>query len=210
MRELADKAFVSYSYIRAIERGLKPVNRVDLVDHLADALGVTRDELLDGDQPPEPTVEERVATIIERSAAALSGVPILYLGRVPADQPRPVDDIGKGPTVPVPLEWVGKRSHDDLFVVRASGNCMMRRGIIDGSYVLCELARGREPRNGQLVAVWVNGERSLKLWYRAGEDIELHDGEGQCIARYTIHDDIVVVGFWVADWRTADDIEPIG
>lgn len=206
--ELARRSFVSRSYISHLETG-RNMPSWEVLGHIAETLGVTAYQLID-ERPLPATPEQLAIDLMKRGAEALSGLPIQYCGRVPADAPRPVEDISGGATMPVPLEWVGKRSPEDLFVVRASGDCMRSQGIPDGSYVLCEKARGREPRNGQLVAVWVNGERSLKLWYRDGDVIELHDGDGRCVARYTVHDDIVVVGFWVADWRTADDIEPVG
>src|SRR5690606_6159334 len=150
------RSFVSRSYIAHLETG-RNLPSLDVLTHIAEALGTTSSALIGGaDLALSP--EQQVANVMKRGVAALSGMPIRDLGRVPADQPRPVDDIGEGPTVPVPLEWVGGRSPEDLFVLRVSGDCMMRRGITDGSYILCEAAHGREPRNGQLVAVWVDGE----------------------------------------------------
>jgi SOS-response transcriptional repressor LexA len=200
--ELARRAFVSRSYISHLETG-RNVASYEVLGHIADALGVTRSDLDPDNETPEPDDPERALGM--EVMRVINGVPIQDWGRVPADAPRWVESQRKGATVDVPRAWVGSRKPNQLFVVEASGDCLMRFGIVTGSKVLCELANGREPRNGEIAAVRIGGERSLKRWYRDGSNITLTDGDDHIVARLTTDDDIEVVGLFIGAWKLRDE-----
>lgn len=131
-------------------------------------------------------------------------VPVRDWGWVPADQLRWMESTTRGQTLDVPLGHAKGRSPGDLFVLHASGDCLMRRGISDGTIVVCEVANDRQPRNGQIVAVRVGEERSLKVWQREGDHIRLCDGDGNVVAALTTTDDMQVVGYVLTSWTDHD------
>lgn len=197
--ELARRAFVSRSYIAWLETG-RNMPSFEVLGHVADALGVTRDALIAEEPLPQP-VESTAVRILEDLVEGVQGVPIRYIGTVPADVLRWAEwEEGSMRTIPVPLAWMGSRSKEDLFIVEASGDCLMRRGIIHGTQVLCERAYGRMPRDRQIVVVRVGDEVTMKVWRIVEDRVELHDGDGNVIARLDTLDDVVVVGFYVKSW----------
>ena len=57
------------------------------------------------------------------------------------------------------------------FMLRVEGDSMVEAGILPGDTVLVE--RGRTPRNGDIVIACVDGEWTMKYFYRQGRDVRL-------------------------------------
>jgi len=59
----------------------------------------------------------------------------------------------------------------DVFGLRVSGESMIEDGIHDGDYIF--VARQKTARNGEIVAAMVEGEATVKRFYREGSRIRL-------------------------------------
>ncbi len=57
------------------------------------------------------------------------------------------------------------------FALKVSGNSMIEEGIYEGDLII--LNKNRKPENGDLVIAMVDGEMTLKKYYRIGEKIKL-------------------------------------
>lgn len=84
---------------------------------------------------------------------------IPLLGRVAAG--RPIEAIEGSDTIDVPASLVGKR---DSYALRVQGDSMMEEGILDGDVIIVE--EKLEPRNGDCVVATVDGEATVKRFYR--------------------------------------------
>lgn len=87
-------------------------------------------------------------------------VDVPLLGRIAAGQP--IEVIQGSETFAVPETLLGRKS--DNFVLRVRGDSMIDDGIHDGDYVVLEKRVVAD--NGQTVAALVNGEATLKRFYR--------------------------------------------
>lgn len=196
--ELGFRVGVSQSDISKIERGQTKQPAKNVLRKIARALQSPPNELLIlADYAPD-TYEDIGEPIIAPD------VFVQYWGRVPADAVRWTAAVSEERSMLVQAEWIGDRAADQFFVVRASGDCLMRRGIVDGTFVLCELSHGRIPSDGQIVAIRVGDERSLKIWHRTSDGIDLLNGENEVVVTLHESDDIEVVGFWVAHWQSRE------
>lgn len=74
-QQLADAAYVSRGYITRIENGLN-IPAVPVLEQLAAALGVTREDLLDSKREPQPSAEERATAIWKEALERVRGFPI--------------------------------------------------------------------------------------------------------------------------------------
>jgi repressor LexA len=95
----------------------------------------------------------------DRRAAA---VEIPLAGRIAAGQPIEVEPEGETVAVPEALTRKGQN-----YVLRVSGHSMIDDGIHDGDYVIVN--RREKAQNGEMVAALVNGEATLKRFYREGD-----------------------------------------
>ena len=60
---------------------------------------------------------------------------------------------------------------EDVFGLRVSGESMIEDGIHDGDYIFVK--RQKEARNGEIVAAMVDGEATVKRFFREGDRIRL-------------------------------------
>ncbi|WP_419951602.1 LexA family protein [Methylobacterium sp.] len=58
------------------------------------------------------------------------------------------------------------------FLVRVAGDSMILARLFDGDLAVVD--RSLTPRNGDIVVVDIDGERSFKIWKRQGPRISLH------------------------------------
>jgi repressor LexA len=84
---------------------------------------------------------------------------IPLLGRVAAG--RPIEAIEGSDTIDVPASLIGKR---DSYALRVQGDSMIEEGILDGDLIIVE--EKLEPRNGECVVATVDGEATVKRFYR--------------------------------------------
>lgn len=96
--------------------------------------------------------------------AATKEIPIL--GNVPAGKPLMAEENVEG-FLPVPAEIaVGK-----VFALKVKGDSMMDAGILDGDYVMVRHQRTAE--DGELVCAMIDGEATLKRFFRKGSSVTL-------------------------------------
>jgi len=60
---------------------------------------------------------------------------------------------------------------DDLFALRVSGDSMIEDGIFDGDYIF--VRRQKTAENGEIVAAMVDGDATVKRFYREDDRIRL-------------------------------------
>jgi repressor LexA len=86
-------------------------------------------------------------------------VELPLLGRVAAGQP--IEELVDADTISVPEELIRR---NNTFVLRVSGDSMIHDGILDGDYIVVEERRDAE--NGETVVAVVDGETTVKRFYR--------------------------------------------
>ena len=96
-------------------------------------------------------------------------MPVPLLARpVPAGFPSPADDFVEDE---IDLQRLMIVNRPATFLVRVAGDSMMLARLFDGDLAVVD--RSLTPRNGDIVVVDVDGERSFKVWRRQGPRITL-------------------------------------
>jgi transcriptional regulator with XRE-family HTH domain len=199
--DLFQRTGIEQYYISQIERGKVKQPGKGFLLQIAEAMEMDPNTLLiAADYAPLNHGAYQQEQEVRPEDVAHGAQRVSFWGRVPADTLRWVASQSEGERVTVPGLFIGTREIETLFVVQASGDCLIRRKIADGQLVLCEKPDGRLPRNNQVVAIRVGDERSLKVFHRDGDTITLRDGDNNITATLTIDDDIEVVGFVIATW----------
>jgi repressor LexA len=101
----------------------------------------------------------RVITPLAKLRGRIVDIPLL--GGIPAGFPEAGEPEAEG-CVSVDIGSVGFTPTRNTFAVRVRGVSMIGRHILDGDLVVLE--RGPDPRDGQVVAALVDGERTLKTY----------------------------------------------
>ena len=96
--------------------------------------------------------------------AASRQVPIL--GRVPAGKPVITEESVEG-LLALPAEM----ARGEVFVVKVKGDSMVDAGILDGDYAIVRSQESAE--NGEMVCALINGEATLKRFYKKGDAVTL-------------------------------------
>lgn len=115
-------------------------------------------------------------------------------GRIPADSLRWTLD-GDEYEVEVPRIQVGDAR--DLVGFQVTGDCFQSIHILSGDVVICERANGRVPNDRQLAVIRIGDDVTLKRWCKAGERIELRDGDEDVIHTISPSDDVEVIALYV-------------
>lgn len=68
-------------------------------------------------------------------------------------------------------DWLIK-DKESSFMLKVSGDSMIDAGIHEGDVVI--LARGKTPRNGEIVVAEVDREWTIKFYEKRGETVVLH------------------------------------
>jgi len=97
--------------------------------------------------------------------AATNLLPLL--GRVAAGEP--IEALEDRDTIEVPESFLGTGEH---FALRVRGDSMIGDGIHDGDLIL--LRKQEDAENGQTVVALIDGEATVKRFYRKGASVELH------------------------------------
>ncbi len=95
-------------------------------------------------------------------------VPILAKA-VQAGFPSPADDFIEDE---IDLQRLLIANRPATFLVRVAGDSMVLAKLFDGDIAVVD--RSLKPRNGDVVVVDVDGERSFKVWRRQGPRVSLH------------------------------------
>ena len=96
--------------------------------------------------------------------AATRQVPIL--GRVPAGKPLIAEENVEG-LLAVPAEM----ARGEVFILQVKGDSMIGAGILDGDYAIVRCQETAE--NGEIVCATINGEATLKRFYKKGDAVTL-------------------------------------
>jgi len=106
-------------------------------------------------------------------------VDVPLLGYVAAG--LPIEPVETDETFTVPEEFIRRQN---TFVLRVKGNSMVNDGILDGDYIIVEERADAE--NGDTVVAVVNGEATVKKFYRdQGDTVRLvpaNDGMAPIVA----------------------------
>lgn len=97
----------------------------------------------------------------------INGTELPLVGRVAAG--RPIEAINTPDNLDVPASMV---TRGENFVLRVQGDSMIGDGILDGDYVV--VRKQADASNGQTVVALINGEATVKRFYRRDDSIELH------------------------------------
>jgi repressor LexA len=81
---------------------------------------------------------------------------------------RPIEAVETNETVAVPEELIGT---GDFFALKVWGNSMIEEGIFDGDTIVVRSQRSAE--NGQTVVALVDGDATVKKYYRWQDGVEL-------------------------------------
>ena len=137
------------------------------------ALGLTQDALAQQLNKTRLTITRyetgvlNIPQVVEMALMQLSSSQIPLAGAVAAGEP--IEPIPQTERVEVPRSMVGR---GDTFALRVKGNSMRDDGIVPGDVVVVQ--KESTARNGQTVIALVNGDATIKTYYRKAGAIELH------------------------------------
>jgi len=102
----------------------------------------------------------RAIEVVNRRRKARA-VELPLLGRVAAG--RPIEALEGDDTIEVPESLVRRRN---TYVLKVAGDSMVDDGILDGDLIVVE--ERPEPNNGDMVVASIDGEATVKRFYREG------------------------------------------
>ncbi len=100
-----------------------------------------------------------------QTTTATAQLPLL--GRVAAGEP--IEALEDRDTIEIPESFLGTGEH---FALRVRGDSMIGDGIHDGDIIL--LRKQEDADNGQTVVALIDGEATVKRFFRKGTSVELH------------------------------------
>lgn len=101
----------------------------------------------------------RITSPLAKLRSRLADIPIF--GSIPAGIPQTREQEAEGCTT-VDVKSLGFAPTRNTFALRVTGDSMIGKYICDGDIVVLEF--GAEPRNGQVVAAYVDGQSTLKTF----------------------------------------------
>jgi repressor LexA len=115
-------------------------------------------------------VEKGILEKDEQGYLTLSGLSfgIPLVGNVTAGLPASAEE---APREVVSMDQYLIARPEISFLLRVTGDSMVGAGIMDGDLVIVE--RGRLPKNGDIVLAEVDGEWTMKYFYRKGREVVL-------------------------------------
>jgi repressor LexA len=115
------------------------------------------------------------------------GTSIPFLGIVAAG--TPIEPIEIPESVDVPESFLGNGNN---FALKVRGDSMIGEGIREGDILI--ITKQQHAENGQTVVVLVNGEATVKKFYRRGEEIELRPANDRMKPVRVPEADVEIVG----------------
>ena len=109
----------------------------------------------------------RIPGMAELLLSTFGTAQVVLAGIVAAGEP--IEPIAQMERVDVPKSMVGR---GETFALRVKGHSMRDDGILPGDVVVVQ--QQQTARNGQTVIALVNGEATIKTYYRKAGTIELH------------------------------------
>lgn len=166
------------------------VNSTSLVDYylrqLVDKGYIERNEHISRSirilQPLEQ-LQAKARQVVRQVSEAVDFFTIPILGRIVASEPIPIPNSDPSvsyfdpeSTVEIARSMLPKKERiEDLFALEVQGDSMIDAMVNDGDIVIMKTVQGKETRNGEMVAVWLdnNDETTLKYFYQEKNRIRL-------------------------------------
>jgi repressor LexA len=101
----------------------------------------------------------RVISPLAKLRSRIVDIPLF--GSIPAGMPQDREQDAEG-CVTVDVESIGYKPTRNTFALRVTGDSMIGRHILDGDVVVME--HGPDPRNGQIIAAYIDGASTLKTF----------------------------------------------
>jgi repressor LexA len=124
---------------------------------------------------------------IDLVAVRSGAASIPFLGTVAAG--IPIEPVQTAEAIEVPENFLGNGSN---FALRVSGESMIEDGIRDGDILI--IAQQPWAENGQTVVAMVQGEATVKKFYRRENEIELKPANARMKSIMARAEDVEVVG----------------
>src|SRR5262249_20405249 len=138
---------------RAAFDHLKALERKGMLERRVTDKRASRTLVLPGDRRERRPVRE--------------GIPVL--GRIAAGTPILAVE-NREDVIPLPPDWLGAQGQD-VFALRVRGDSMIDAHIVDGDLVL--VRKQEAATSGEIVAVLLDGEATVKRFTREGDSVVL-------------------------------------
>jgi len=162
MKELTsrEKDILEFIIKRISGTGLSPTLREIMLHFGYKAIGTVQDHIASLEKKGFIVKEKRKARSIQPSdrfhILRRSFISVPVLGRIAAGRPVASEENIMGY---VPVDFPGREGMD-YFALTVSGSSMIEAGIFEGDKAIFE--KTSTAKNGDIVAVWVDGETTLK------------------------------------------------
>jgi repressor LexA len=113
---------------------------------------------------PERKNQKRAVEVISPVETKRFEFPLL--GRVAAG--KPIEALEVADVIEVPPSMIGQGDH---FVLQVKGDSMTEDGILDGDFIV--VRKQPTAQNGETVVALINGEATVKRYYRRPDSVEL-------------------------------------
>lgn len=113
----------------------------------------------------------RIPGLVDVAMRLLASSPRLPMAGIVAAG-LPIEPIPQTEVVEVPASMVRGHGGGGHFALRVKGDSMREDGILSGDFVIVH--KQALARNGQTVVALVNGDATIKKYYRRDKRIELH------------------------------------
>jgi len=141
--------------------------------------------------------QKRGVELVEQpeETGASGGARLLpFLGHIAAGLPLEVMENREEMTVPDVLTGRGEN-----FVLKVRGDSMIEDGVLEGDFVI--IARQDRATNGEMVVAMVNGEVTLKRFYKEAKRIRLQPANARMEPIFANPMDVVIQGVVVGLMR---------
>ncbi len=182
IREIGEKVGISSTSV--VNYNLSKLEELELLQRrreVSRGLSVNWPKLVEHQLVEEAPVLPGANLTQERPAPTprLSLVSVPVLGRIAAGEPIQVEPAERATAeewVELPVGLLGTApiaNPETLFALRVRGNSMVDASVLDGDIVI--LRRQEVAENGEMVAVWIEGdeETTLKYWHLRGDKVHL-------------------------------------
>ena len=199
MSELKDKQLLIYEFLKDFtsQKGYPPTVR-----EICKAVGLKSTSSVHGHlkqlekeglikrDPTKPRALEIVDSVVKKE---MINVPII--GRVTAGLPILANENIED-SFPLPLDYV--KHNNDLFMLKVSGNSMIKAGILDGDLAIIE--KTQTASNGDKIVALIENEATLKTFYRENDHIRLQPENDEM--EPIIVDNCSILGKLIGIYRT--------
>ena len=141
---------------------------------------------------------KRRSLVLAEEDRRAGAVELPLAGRIAAGQPIEVEPEGEEREMVAVPEVLTRRGQN--YVLRVNGSSMIDDGIHDGDYVVVN--RREKASNGEMVAALLNGEATLKRFYREGSKLRLQPANSTMEPRIVDADRCKVQGIVIGVLRS--------